>query len=273
MHLYQVTEDLALDLLDDTATILASQRLLGHHAEVEGEEPVPVWLRRGRFGWYVQKGMVICGLLKVDKVDPDTLTMETALAMLERRGVVMGFKGSKATKMAKGKRTKAKISKAKGAKGAKGTKISTKTAKGAAKMKVAEGNADTDVAVKKTKRAKRGGDFDPLAGGGGGVGEGDVDVPSNSKAKRKSTSKASLSLTTKAKDAAEKPGPKGSRGRKAAPTEATTIPAPRRKSGYAIYLQEQMGAGMKMAAAAAQWKSLNVEQQEKYKLKGEAIST
>ncbi|KAJ1441763.1 hypothetical protein B484DRAFT_390528, partial [Ochromonadaceae sp. CCMP2298] len=89
LSIAQITPQMALSLLPPDAEILASQLNLG----LWGEEVVSV--RRGRYGPYLRCGQLICGLRKAD--DPETITLEQAIAKLEARAR-MGPKKKKGKK-------------------------------------------------------------------------------------------------------------------------------------------------------------------------------
>ena len=61
-------------------------------------------------------------------------------------------------------------------------------------------------------------------------------------------------------------GSKKKKTKKAAPkVKVAKTSAPRKQSGYQVYVAEVMKGGMKMGEAAATWKTMAAEEQQKYK--------
>jgi DNA topoisomerase I len=131
--LLEITLERALELIAKKRGRNEPRRVLGEHPET-GE---PVELRDGKYGPYVSHAKVNASLR--DEHDPDTIELETALALLAEREAAGGTartKGRTASRAAaRGGRTKAAAPrKGKGAKGS-----PTKRAKGAAVAKSAKG--------------------------------------------------------------------------------------------------------------------------------------
>ena len=97
-YINDVTVDVALQYLPTTEEIMRSQRLLG---EDEHRDNAKVWLKKGRFGYYVRCEDTIAGIdayCKQQRIDPFDIDLSMALNILHSRGKQLGSKKNKTTK-------------------------------------------------------------------------------------------------------------------------------------------------------------------------------
>jgi hypothetical protein len=245
-----VTEELATELLEDTESILDSQRPLGMHNEEE------VMIRRGRFGHYIKCGNRIAG---IGKKDPKEITLEEAILLLQTRGKEAG------TKKGKGKAKKAKATKAKKEPKAKATK-STK-AKGDGK------GSENEVKEKKPPSGYQMFVSEQMKAGKSMKDSATEWKSLDESAQQEYRDKASANAAGASGSASAGGGAGG--GSKAtgrsSTDRGTTAPAVKTNkvkaapSGYQLYVSERMKKGLKMKDVEGEWKQLDIATQNEFK--------
>ena len=242
----QVTPELMMSLLTDPAAVLASQRLLGQTDD--GED---VFVRRGRFGFYVRAGKIIAGLRKAD---PETLTLEEALVMLTTRGKPIGSK--KKAKAAAKKVTKAKLK----------TRI-----KAAPRRKSAYQIYAGDRMKSGIKMAEVGSLWKALS-------EQDrrewveraeqqqIPVAAEAAASDSGAAKAKKAKKSKAVASAAKKRSALAAAQLQVVSTAQKLANPeRRMTGYNLFMKERMSLGVKFGEVATEWSSLGEAEKAAYK--------
>lgn len=246
----QVTPDIAMSLLTDPAAVLASQRVLG-----QADDGEDVFLRQGRFGYYVRSGKIIAGLRKAD---PETLTLEEALNMLLTRGKPIGSKKNK-TKTKAGAKTKAKSSKSKAVGPRKKSAyqiFSGDMMRGGKKM------AEVGILWKSLGEPER------------------REWVERAEQQIVAEAPASANTTPTASVAKSKTKPKRSAATLAAARLQVTATAEKLASvekkaltGYSLYMKERMnGGGVKLGDVATEWRAMAEEGKLAYKEKARGAS-
>lgn len=229
----EVTEAFALSLLDEKE-VLKSQKVLGEYNETT------VLLKYGRFGFYVQHGTE---LRSIKKLDPDTLTLEQAVELLEIPRKWKKKKPAYVTKANKAlNKTKAK------------PKKETKTT-------TVDSNDNSEV-VKSTAKRKA---------------KAIVDSDSNNILSTSSSGKAAGKPKPRIKSKAKPKKISDVKSKKVPNAEQISIdpssPVPLKKlNGYQQYVKEASKKGISISVAAADWRALSNEEKESYKTRSSSFN-